>query len=312
MFGTNLNDPKKRKITRTEPYANLAPFSAPLETIALKQEFYRRKKQGFRADEAFAKTFNKAMKGVLNQSAFGSVKDGVRAAENIADTTIALDKDGNPETGTVMSILTGGGGKVVSRKLSGVIVPNIVRDVRKLLDKRILEPKGLLEELRASLPRVGKVDPSKGIKVRQTTFGADAKQTQKRLPFTPFNAKIDRTLEEMARLEVFPAPRAPKQASIKKLKIVLTEEEQQQFNFAGPLLKKVLDKIVEAPFYKNSEDLIRATILEKVIENFRSNQLKAAKGKGFIRLLQSPEGIQQMLLGVTKGRTFTPFQPNSK
>ncbi len=309
VFGTNLNDPKKRKVTHTEPYANLAPFSGPMEVIALKQEYYRRKKKGFRADEAFAQTLNKGLRGVLNQSAFGSVRDAVRAAENMADATIALDKDGNPEVSSVKSFFTTSPtAKVVNRKIAGVTIPNVVRDITKLTDKTIYDPQGLIQTLQADIPFI----PKGNIRTRKTIFGEDAKRSQKRLPFNPFAKQdIDPTIAEMARLEVFPA-KTPKQLTAEGLKIVLTEKEQDQFNFLGKQLKQTMDGIVKKQWYKNSDDLIKAKILEGVIKEFRKEQTKVIKAKGLLRLIQSKEGIQQMIMGVTKGRQFTPFQPNSR
>ncbi len=73
-----------------------------------------------------------------------------------------------------------------------------------------------------------------------------------------------------------------------------------------------MDGIVKKQWYKNSDDLIKAKILEGVIKEFRKEQTKVIKAKGLLRLIQSKEGIQQMIMGVTKGRQFTPFQPNSR
>ena len=46
-------------------------------------------------------------------------------------------------------------------------------------------------------------------------------------------------------------------------------------------------------------------ILEEIMKNFRTTQLGVAKGKGLLRLIQSKEGIQQIIQGITEG--FSPF-----
>jgi hypothetical protein len=282
-----------------------------MEVIALKQEYYRRKKKGMRADEAFAKTFNTAMRGVLNQSAFGSVKDAVRAAENMADASVAIKADGTPEFTTIESLLRGPGAKVINRKIAGVTVPNFVRDIRKLLDKRILEPKGLIEQLRSELPPVLGFDPATGIAERKTIFDEAGKRAQKRIPFNPFagEQKIDRTLEKMHSLEIFPA-KAPKKLSIEGAPIVLTEKEQQDFSFLGKALKKTLDDVVAMDGFNDLPELAQKRVLEEILDNFRSKQLEVSKGKGLLRLIQSDEGLQQIIYGITEG--FSPFSQPTK
>jgi hypothetical protein len=300
VFGTNLQDPKKRKVTHVEPYANTAPFSGPLEVIGLKQEYYRRLAKGQRGDEAFAATINKAMKGVWNQSAFGSVKDTVRAMENIGDTKVALKADGTPEHGPIASMLRGPVAQVFNKKIAGVAVPNIVRDVTKIFDKRILDPKTLGERLRADLPIAAL---KKDIPARKTVFGTDAVRTQKRFPNPFIKTKIDDVAAEMVRLEIFPA-RTPKQLSQDKLKIVLTEDEQRQYNSLGKELKQNMKSIMAQDWYKESSDFVRATVLEAAIDEVRKMQTAITKSEALLRLIQSPEGFEQMFTGVTKGRSL--------
>ena len=98
-----------------------------------------------------------------------------------------------------------------------------------------------------------------------------------------------------------------------QLKIVLTEEEQRKFNFLGRKLKQNLDRVVNSDVYRGiPDDVTKAAVIESIIKDFRSAQSEIIKSKALLRLIQSKEGIEQMITGVTKGRAFTPFQPSSR
>jgi len=332
---------------RVTPLNNIAPLTIPFLVGAVVEEYHRNEKKGMPESDNFKEQANRLWKGLLQQSTYSNVNDLMNSLETLDEIQTAITASGDPdgerrEVGII---------RWINRFASGRTVSNMLREARQTgklwgiipigeKDLRILEPRGFIDEVRSSLPRIGKFDPAGKIKAgpfnltpvpERKTFRGDVAKRQERLfpsvgiigdkpsnhierdkdgnvvklnPIAKhfgYTPNPDRVLNELDKYKVFPK-RAPSKLTLEGIPIKLTAKEQREFNFLGSQLNEFLDLTIQYdPEYKGLPDLGKKKYLEQIVSEFRNTQAEATKYEGLQRLLSSDEGFKQMWYGLTEG-----------
>jgi hypothetical protein len=221
------------------PYSKLEPFNQPLSQVA--------------AVVQAVKSGKTAPQDVAGQVA-------ATIAQNMVSQTYL---SGLSDLMNAMQDPERYGSNVLERVGVAMAVPfsAATRTAAQTLDPTIRNPKGLGEELKASIPGLSQQVPP-----RLNAFGEEIQRESSALsPLNVTTETTDPVEKEMARLGVTISFTGKTLRSIP-----LSREQQAEYQqLAGQTAKKLLDGIVPHPTYAQQDDTVKAKIVERLISQAR-------------------------------------------